>query len=371
MKYPKAKSINGRYGCPECVANYADMSGYRNHYRSKHPKLLEVYQDNVDKPRDKGKEAMEQVQSVAKLVINELPKLKRLTPTIRKKGDLKEESWVLQLSDVHYGQVVKGVEVGGLSEYNPSIAKERLDYLASTLVRVLEYHTNHPKELVIIFGGDIIDGSILRGNQQSSIEFGAIRQVIEVHQLLEDFIIFLSGHFPKIRCYGVYGNHARLTPNPKDSHPKENFDLLVYDIIKKRVQSLKGITFEYTEAQHMIIEIQGYNFWCEHGDTVRGWMGLPFYGAKREKANINAMMGLFKKSADYLLMSHHHDPAKFNNIYINGSFPGGDLYSVGRLRAMGIPSQNLIGVNAKHGVVWDRAIKLIDGINIQDIKIYK
>jgi hypothetical protein len=369
-KFPQPKRKNNRYLCPACGESYNDRSGYRYHYEKKHPELLEAYQQTqgIEKP---GKEVMDNAQAISKLVISELPKLKRLTPIVRPKGDLKEESWVLQLSDMHYGQLVKGVEVGGLSEYSPAIAKERLDYLAGTLVRVLEYHTNPPKELVIIFGGDIIDGSVLRGNQQSNIEFGAIQQVIEVHQLLSDFIIFLSGYFPKIRCYGVYGNHARMTANPKDSHPSENFDLLIYDIIKARVNPLKDISLEYTKAQHMIIDIQGYNFWCEHGDTVRGWMGLPFYGANREKGNINAMMGLFKQSADYLLMSHHHNPAKFNNIYINGSFPGGDLYSIGRIRAMGVPSQNLLGVNAKHGVVWDRAIRLIDKINVADIKIYK
>jgi len=110
-KFPQPKRNNNRYLCPACGESYNDRSGYRYHYEKKHPELLEAYQQTqgIEKP---GKEVMDNAQAISKLVISELPKLKRLTPIVRPKGDLKEESWVLQLSDMHYGQLVKGVEVG-------------------------------------------------------------------------------------------------------------------------------------------------------------------------------------------------------------------------------------------------------------------
>jgi hypothetical protein len=360
MKYPKPILRNGLIICPECEKEYTTKPGYRYHYRKEHQK--DVQEKKVN-PKD--------LRSIADLVLKDMPTRERLKPKKPAKKDLKPESWILQDGDWHYGQVVRGVEVGGLAEYNPTIAKERREYLASTLVRLLEYHPNPIKELVIVFQGDMIDGAVLRGNQQSNIEFGVMQQVMDASELLTDYIIFLSGYFQKIRCYGVYGNHARLTPNPKDAHQADNFDMLIYYIVKDRLKGMKNISLEYTQSQHMIIHVNGFNFWCEHGDTVRGWMGIPFYGSQREKANIQSIMSMYREKADYLLMGHHHDSAEFQGIYINGSFVGGDLYSIGKLRRMGPPRQNLLGINEKHGVVWKRQVRVMDELDKKSVKVYR
>lgn len=345
---------NGLYVCPKCDKSYKSQGGYCNHYKQVH----------------KYEDAFEQVKEVAERVIKSLPELKRLNPPPVKKGDLKKESWILLLSDWHYGQLVKAVEVGGFSEYSPEIARQRLGLLASIIVRVIEYQQNKPQELVIAALGDMVDGSILRGNQQSNIEFGVCRQVIDAVRLIAEFIITLSAHFPKIRVYGVYGNHARVSPNPKDLPPQENFDLLMYHFIKERLGNQKGITVDYTEAQHMIVEVNKHNFWLEHGDTVKGWAGYPYYGADREKNNILSILSMFQVKAEYLLMGHHHRLSFFNNIIGNGSFVGGDLFSIGKLRRMGIAEQMLLSVDEAHGVVWTRPIKLSEPKDAV-VKIYK
>jgi hypothetical protein len=313
---------------------------------------------------------VEDYREVAKLILDGLPKRERLDVAPHKEGHLKPEVWVLQFSDFHYGQLVRPVEVGGLSEYSPEIAKQRLEYLASKVARILEYYPAKPKELVIAFLGDNVDGSIMRGNQQSNIEFGVIQQTMLASELLADFIVYLSQYFPRIRCYGVYGNHARLTKNPTDSHPAENFDKMVYYIISERIKGMKGITMEYTDSQHMIVRIGEKQFWLEHGDTVRSWMGIPFYGSQREQSRINAILAKFSEHADYMLLGHHHRRASFENIIFNGSFVGGDLFSIGRLRALSIPSQNLFGVNGKRGVVWERELELIPEYPKDKVRIY-
>jgi hypothetical protein len=210
----------------------------------------------------------------------------------------------------------------------------------------------------------------MRGNQQASIEEGVIAQTILVSELITDFIVSLTRYFPKIRCYGVYGNHGRLTKSPMDSHPCENFDKMVYYIIKERIKGLQGVSLEYTEAQHMIVQIGEKKFWLEHGDTIRSWAGIPFYGGKREKANIADILSPFRESADYILVAHHHTRAIFEDIFFNGSFVGGDLFSIGRLRRMNLPSQNLFGVNGKRGVVWERPLALAEPFTVNPVTIY-
>jgi hypothetical protein len=357
MKYPKPTKKGNKFLCPVCGSEHNSTSGYRYHYRKYH----------IDAPKIADEKA-ENIKKITANVIKGLSTRERLNPIIRK-GNLKPESWVLMFSDLHYGQLVKSNEVGGLSEYSPLIAKQRIEVLLSSVIHILKYHNNRPDELVIAFLGDIVDGSILRGNQQSNIEFGICKQMIETVELLTDFIVALSEYFPKIRCYGVYGNHARLTPNPKDSPPSDNFDLLVYHFVQQRIKDMKGISFDYTEAQHLIFRVREHNFWIEHGDSIRANLGFLAYGANRQKANVQEMLSIYGEKADYFLLGHFHRSNRDLNIYANGSFVGGDLYSIGRMRKMGLPVQSLIGVSEKYGAVWERPIKLSFATNIKP-KIY-
>ena len=365
---------------PKCKATFSRRDGLKRHLvgpeglsESDAIKLMPPKKVPERKTKKETKEqTIKNCQQVADMVLEELPTRERLKVAIKKRGTLKPETWLLEFSDLHYGQIVKPIEVGGLAEYNTAVAKERLEYLVKVLVRILEYYPNPPKELVIAFLGDMIDNSVMRGNQQASIEFGAITQTMLVSELITDFIVSLSKYFPKIRCYGVYGNHGRLMRSPTDAHPSESFDKMAYYIVKNRIKGMKNITLEYTEAQHMIFRANGWKFWMEHGDTVRGWMGIPFYGGQREKARISDILGKFKEQADYVLLGHHHEEATLTGqgIFFNGSFVGGDLYSIGRLRRMSIPTQSLIGINDAHGVVWTRSIQLIDKPREMKIKIY-
>ena len=320
--------------------------------------------------KDKEKEAFENVEKISKKVVANLEKRERYIPDV-KKSHLKKEVWLQMISDFHYGLKVKPVEIGGIFEYNSKVAKKELDYLLLKTCRVLEYHPNRPDKLVIALLGDMIDNAIMRDNQMSMIEFQITDQIMGVVELLTNYIITLSKYFKEIKCFGVYGNHGRITQSVKGAHPKDNFDRIIYWSIQERLRGLDNISLEFTEAQHMLIDVEGWRFWLEHGDTVRSWAGIPFYGAKREKNNIGDMLSKFSERADYMLAGHFHNDAEFENIYMNGAFVGGDIFSIGRLRRMNIPSQTILGINKKHGVVWKRRISLIDDPKKMKIKIYK
>ena len=370
-----------RFFCKDCNREFIDED-----ILEQFPDLdLELLRENIrlakkennkkvkilkDIPEKKKKETFDNVEKISKKVVENLEKRERFTPQIIK-SHLKKEVWLQMLSDFHYGLKVKPVEIGGFFEYNSKVAKQELDYLLLKTCRILEYYPNRPDTLVIALLGDMIDNAIMRDNQMASIEFQITDQIMGVVELMTDYIIMLSKYFKIIKCFGVYGNHGRITQSIKGAHPKDNFDRIVYWGIKERIRGLDNISLEFTEAQHMLVDVNGFRFWLEHGDTVRSWMGIPFYGAKREKSNIQEILSKFKEKADYMLVGHHHQSADFSDIFFNGSFIGGDIFSIGKLRRMNIPSQTILGINEKHGVVWKRDIKLIDRPKEMKIKIYK
>ena len=378
--WQKQDSINAfpdrTYKSIERKANSLNLKKSNQWKENYYSSLKTTEVDNLKKMTEKEKKKLmdKMVRESVRKVVSELPEKKRFEPISNKKTNrkLKKESWLLQLSDFHDGLKVKAVEVGGLSEYGPEIGAERLHRLGKSLVRILDYAVLPPKELVIAFQGDNVDNAIMRGQQYGQIAYGIFRQVTQSSELFTDFIIEMSKFFPRIRCYGVPGNHGRMTKSPTDSIPEDNFDNMVYYILKERLKGLKGITFDYEpEVQHLITRVEGYLFWIQHGDTTRSWAGIPFYGAKREKSNINAILGEFGTYVPYVLTAHHHTPAEFEGVIMNGSFVGGDTYSIGRLRRMSPPSQNLLGVSSGHGIVWKRPIGLIDKPKKSQVKIYK
>ena len=343
------------------IAHKAYKLGLRDEYLTK---------KNALAPADTEQQTIVNVKEIVEKVVKQIPERHRLEVKIPKRGKLVPETWVNIFSDLHYGLVVRPLEVGELGEYNTSVARERVEYLLEVIARILEYFPNRPDTLVIPFLGDMIDNTIMRNNQRANTELNLTEQVMYVTEILVDYITALTKYFPKIKCYGVYGNHGRITRSINDSAPSENFDKIVYWAVKQRISNFKNVSFDFTDAQHMVVNINGWKFWLEHGDSVHSWNGIPFYGAKRERANIGEMMSIFNEHADYVLMGHHHSTSHFNNIFINGAFVGGDLYSIGKLRRMSLPYQTLLGVNKKHGIVWERDVCLIDNPKNLKLKIY-
>ena len=371
--------------CPECsndnwrpFGHYTYKGAYRKRWQcTKCGKVFAEEKDDVKEEKivisgkNKEKDTFENIKKISEEVLSKLEKRERLIPQI-KKGKLKPEKWLQLFSDLQYGLRVNPIEIGNLGEFTPQIARERLNYMVSTLGNILEYYPNKPEELYIACLGDNIENAYMRGNQQSEIAFGICTQVIEVVELFVDMIIALSKYFPIIKVFAIVGgNHGRMGKKPHDASPTDNYEYLIYHFVEQRLRGMENIHFNFTSAKHMIVDIGGWKFWLEHGDTVRSWAGIPFYGLKREMSNINSMLGKFNEHADYLLSGHFHTKASFNEVFMNGSFPGGDSYSIGSLRLMDFPYQKLLGVNEKHGVVWDRNICLIDDPRQLKIKIYK
>lgn len=65
-------------------------------------------------------------------------------------------------------------------------------------------------------------------------------------------------------------------------------------------------SFIVEPAGEILFESRGWIFRVIHGDEVRGWGGIPFYGLTRLDAGAVRLHNII---FDYLLLGHHHRAA--------------------------------------------------------------
>jgi len=98
-----------------------------------------------------------------------------------------------------------------------------------------------------------------------------------------------------------------------------------------------------------IREILGWKFLHSHGDDVKSWNQISYYGLKRRFANIKE---LYENSGgfDYWLNAHTHKPAYIDQTLTNGSIIGLNEYSLAKFGNKSPISQKFFGVNKEYGV---------------------
>jgi hypothetical protein len=123
------------------------------------------------------------------------------------------------------------------------------------------------------------------------------------------------------------------------------------------------ITFDIPKSFWTIKGIGGLNFLALHGDNIKGWNGIPWYGIQRAVYKLTELLGSNNKQFDICCLGHFHNAGVVSRtkgeIMLNSSIIGGNEYSVGGLFASTEPSQTFFGVNPKHRrVTWKFNINL-------------
>ena len=237
----------------------------------------------------------------------------------------KPRSLILFLSDVHVGQLAVRSDLGGLGGYDLGVYEERIGRVADkTLAIADDLRAGGPVDhLVIVFGGDIIDGrDIHPGHDHQSIPMGAqLRRGSEI--MARRLMAPLASGFPRITCYQIPGNHGRIGRKGQLTIAGDSLDLVFGDYLKFRCEGMGNIEWRPQETWFAHFTLHGHAYFAAHGDAFKSWAGTPFYGATRYMGRIQSML---HRPIDALLVGHHHSPASFgsghSNIVMNGSVVG-------------------------------------------------
>ena len=270
-----------------------------------------------------------------------------------------EHTLVALLSDVHVGEVVRPEETNNLSAYDMELFDERMDIWTNKVVDLVSLRRSQlyiPK-LELFMLGDIVSGDIheeLENTNAGSI----IDQVVTATHRIASSILVLAQHFDEITISCVAGNHGRMKRKPYYKHKQPaNWDVLIGQMLRLILRHQKNVSFIIPGSHWMMREVPGCRFLLMHGDGIKGWSGIPWYGVQRAVSSFLEMIGR-DVMFDRAVMGHFHNPVDTENWHINGCFKGGDEFSIGAIFAANRPSQTLLYVHPRHGVVGTERVYL-------------
>lgn len=246
---------------------------------------------------------------------------------------------ILDIGDVHWGEVVQARNTGGLFEYNTEIAARRLDY---TLDEAIEIAKDHKLAgLTVILGGDLVSGAI-HDDLNRHNEMMVAEQTVGFAETMYGGLEKLLSAGLTVDVVSVSGNHGRTMYKEKGyfkNKQQENYDWMVAKMLEAHGKKQKGLSFETPETVWAIINVAGRKFLTTHGDTNKqqNSMGISFYAVEKEMRRLKTMIVDETMEPHQDVISHHRHqqfqiPIGNTMFYNNGALKGPDEYGIMGLR---------------------------------------
>lgn len=206
-------------------------------------------------------------------------------------GSGNNSSYVLHLSDIHYGSVF---EVEG-NKYNIDICVKRMnDLLVKTIKKVRKEGIS---KLKVINTGDSIQG-MLRMSDIKKNEVPVVESVVGFSQLMGKFLNKLSAHV-EVEYYHVSSaNHSepRFIGTSAGQMPEEDFEKIIINYIHDTLANNKRIMVHLDITKPFIeLDIAGFKTISAHGHNISN-----INNAIRDLSMTN------KTFYNYLIMGHIH-----------------------------------------------------------------
>lgn len=272
------------------------------------------------------------------------------------------EHAVLHLSDTQFGKVT--------SSYDSAVACERVARFAEIAVKCIERHRSYASVDVahVYLGGDMIEGELIFPGQAHLIDQSTFDQAVRTcPDACARFILRLAESVKRVHVVCVVGNHGRPASKHAGSHPRTNWDRVVYETTRNLVNgnlaskaTSRRITWNIADDFYAINNVAGHRHLIVHGDQIRGgFAGFPWYGvAKRSWGWIDSI----PERWEHLYFGHFHTytSGTLNGrwFFANGTTESDNEYAREQLSASGETVQRLQFWSRAHGLVADRPIYL-------------
>jgi hypothetical protein len=229
---------------------------------------------------------------------------------------------VAVLSDVHFEETVHSQNVNGLNEYNPEIAKQRLEKFFINVVRLIHITGKDSKieSLVLALLGDLINGQ-LREEAMENNSMRPMDALLQVWRIIASGINYVLDNTSVnliIPCHS--GNHARTTKKIHISTEAGNsLEYVLYNGLASEFKDNKRVKFMIPTSYHSYLDVHGFIIRFSHGHSIRyaGGVGGIFIPVKKALAQFNKA-----RHADLDVIAHFHQMRDGGDFICNGSLIG-------------------------------------------------
>jgi hypothetical protein len=260
----------------------------------------------------------------------ELSKIVSVSPIRVNKSISKSQATVLTaLSDVHIEQRIDKASVNGLNEYNPDIAKIRINNYFINLVKLIKKERQDVviSNLVLSLLGDIIHGYIHEEYQQTNY-MTPIQASLYAYELLLQGINYILENDDKLEHITVVckvGNHSRTTEKSyTDAEALMSHEYGIYKHLAKHFENEKRINFIIEESYLTYLDIYDKTIRFHHGHAFRygGGVGGLYIPLLKYVSRLQE-----QRHADIDFIGHWHTHIHIPQALVNGCVCGFSAYS--------------------------------------------
>lgn len=327
-------------------------------------RTLKSQRNELEKRLATNDEFYEQMREICKVPVD-VPKFK----TARQRSEQPVESAIVPIYDQQYGQMVRAFDTpNGQGNFGVQVFDQRLARFVEGVCKILAARAAFYRleELWVVFGGDQVEGDEIFPGQPWQLELDPVEQTYQLQVKNSDAVKQIIGFckeklgIPKVGVVAIDGNHGKVGGKRGGARPATySWDHLHNLLVRDR---LDGWPIDCYAIEHdsVFFRAAGHEFQAIHGDEVRGWGGLPFYGLTRfDGRSIRHHNRIYR----YLLMGHHHQQAEIPNgsgeHFVLGDWVGANNLS--RVMTAGSrPQQKVLFVSPKWGVTAREPVYFLD-----------
>lgn len=254
-----------------------------------------------------------------------------------KKSRQREATAFIMCSDWHVGEEVRRETTNGYNEFNPAIARHRVEKLAEGASWLVNFHRNEDnkpngqrfyiRDVVINLIGDMITGW-LHQDQRVTNTLLPTPEVLEAYDLIKYMIDYILQEVQpeSLTITGNFGNHARMTMKTLHSAQAEtSLEWLIYQFLRRQYADDKRVKFAICGGKLLRLDCYDTTVRISHGDDI-GYGG----GIGGVTIPINKAIKAWNQTwhADLDLMGHWHQYVSLPYLNINSSLIGYSPYGI-------------------------------------------
>ena len=235
--------------------------------------------------------------------------------------DESEETAILTLSDLHFGQKVNETN----NCFDSEIADIRLGRIFEQFEK--EVQIRGIRNIYILFLGDLIHAQsiITKPDMKIASEMPEVQSSIQCFLVLSKYIDRLVEKY-NIGVGGVIGNESRfnnhLIPSNLQNEAQNNMDVVIYEFIKQRYRNSDNVTFlnEGNEIES-VVWINGKSIMMTHG------YDLNHSNLEKDIIGMRTRLEKVYGEIDFCVLGHIHSTYISDKFARNSSLVGSNAYS--------------------------------------------